>query len=91
MISPSFLGFGGFGQDDPGAPRVLAIISNRDISQARNLLTQLATKVKGGSLTQWQRRSIEPLARDVAMRTKRGVRPALSREQAMELWQIVAG
>lgn len=80
-------GISGFGQE---ASRVVAVVNDRDISRARSLLLALAKRFKGSSLTDWQRNRIARMAPAVAMRTKRGLSPALSREQAIEVHQIVS-
>jgi hypothetical protein len=71
-------------------PRVIAVVGEKDIKQARWLLLKLAEKVKGASLTTMQRRVVSDLSPAVALRRKRGLTPALSREQAMEIWAAVA-
>ena len=65
-------------------------VSHNEIAATRALLEQLGTKIRGGSLEVWQKRRIAQLAPRVAMRRKMGIKPTLSRRQAMSLFSIIS-
>lgn len=73
----------------PVTPRVVAVVGDREIRQARNLLRLLAERLKGARLSPFERRQVERMATAVALRKKRGLTPTLSREQALVIWNAV--
>jgi hypothetical protein len=85
MLGISAVGFGA----QEYQSRVLAVVNNADIERARALLLSFAERLRNGApLPPYAQRKVSRMAPSVALRAKRGLSPALSQDQALEIWRI---
>lgn len=73
----------------PAVSKILAVVGEAKINAARDLLWSLGEKMKGSSLTLYQRRQLSRMAPAVALRRARGTTPVLSTEQATQIVDII--